>query len=129
VTSQQVLRAQAIYFAVTGIWPVVDLDSFQKITGPKPEGWLVKTLGALITAVGAALWVGAQRERPSRETKVLALGSAAFLGASDLWYAGPRRRISPVYLADAAAQAAIVCGLLVASDGSRSSPDTSRHPE
>src|SRR3954470_4645325 len=101
---QALLRAQAAYFLVTGVWPIVDLDTFQAVTGPKPEGWLVKTLGGLIAAVGVALWVAGDRDEPSREATALGIGSAAALGASDLWYGGIRRRISPVYLADAAAQ-------------------------
>ena len=78
MSARDVLRAQAAYYAVTGIWPIVHLPSFEAVSGPKPEGWLVKTLGALITAVGAALWVAAQRERPSRERAPSSPGSAAF---------------------------------------------------
>jgi hypothetical protein len=114
---QALLRAQAAYFVVTGVWPMVDLDTFQSITGPKPEGWLVKTLGGLITAVGVALWIAADAEEPSREATALGAGSAAALGASDLWYGGIRRRISPVYLVDAAAQAALLYGWVRARSG------------
>jgi hypothetical protein len=51
---------------------------------------------------------------------VLGLGSAAALGAVDVWYAAVRRRISPVYLLDALAEVVIAAAWLAAgraSDG------------
>jgi hypothetical protein len=118
ISAPALLRAQAAYYVATGVWPVVDLKSFEAITGPKLEGWLVKTFGALVGAVGAGLWLAAQRPQPSREAKVVSIGSAAVLGASDVWYAAIKRRISPVYLADAAAQAVLLAGWAAARDDS-----------
>jgi hypothetical protein len=30
---------------VTGVWPILRLRSFEAVTGPKKERWLVKTMG------------------------------------------------------------------------------------
>ena len=108
-----VLRAQAAYFLVTGIWPLLDMRSFQAVTGPKLEHWLVKTVGATVGAIGASLWTAARRTPVRDETVVLGVGSSAVLAAVDVWYVG-RRRISPVYLVDAAAQGALIGGWVVA---------------
>ena len=43
---------QGIFYVATGVWPIVHLRSFEAVTGPKLEGWLVKTVGALIAVVG-----------------------------------------------------------------------------
>jgi len=99
---------QGLYYTATGLWPIVHLRSFEKVTGPKPEGWLVKTVGALITMIGGVvLWSGLKRCRVSTEVRMLAAGSAAALGAVDVLYP-LKGRISPVYLADALPEAALV---------------------
>ncbi|HEU4405057.1 MAG TPA: hypothetical protein VFS43_07175 [Polyangiaceae bacterium] len=105
--SRAVAGVQAGFYAATGLWPVVSPGTFQAVTGPKREVWLVKTTGLLITAVGAALAVGARRPRVSPETATLGVASAAVLAAVDLVYVA-RRRISPVYLLDAVAELALV---------------------
>jgi hypothetical protein len=98
--------AQAIYYGATGIWPLLDIKSFERITGPKADRWLVKTVGALVTAIGASL--AQAREDPTRpETVILATGSAVALGTIDVVYVA-KRRISPVYLLDALAQAVLL---------------------
>jgi hypothetical protein len=90
---------QAAYYVATGVWPIVHIRSFEAVTGPKVDRWLVKTFGALISAVGAALATGA-RERRSRALAVLGGGTALALAAAETVYV-LERRISPVYLLDA----------------------------
>jgi hypothetical protein len=107
------LRAQAAYFLVTGVWPLVDMRTFQAVTGPKLEHWLVKTVGATVAAAGASLLRAATQTPVRNETVVLGVGTSAALGAIDLWYVA-RRRISPVYLVDATVQAAIISAWVAA---------------
>jgi hypothetical protein len=99
---------QGLYFVLSGLWPIAHLPSFEAITGPKPEGWLVKTAGALIAVAGASLLVAGGRRAVGPETVALGAGSAVALAAVDLWYAGARRRIHPVYLADAVVELALL---------------------
>jgi hypothetical protein len=106
----KVLRVQAAYYALTGAWPIIHIASFEAITGPKLERWLVRTLGGTVAAIGASLWTAARGLNPGPETTVLAIGSAAALGTSDAIYA-LKRRISPIYLADAAVQIALIAAL------------------
>jgi hypothetical protein len=104
-----VMRAQAAYFLVTGVWPLVDMRTFQAVTGPKLEHWLVKTVGATVGAIGVSLWTAARKPPVRDDTVVLGVSTSAVLGLIDVWYVA-RRRISPVYLVDALAQAAILAG-------------------
>lgn len=99
--------AQGVYFGATGAWPILHLRSFEAVTGPKPEGWLVKTVGGLLAVIGVALAASSRRPAVAREFALLAGGSAAALAAVDVWYAAVRRRISPVYLADAPVELAL----------------------
>ena len=117
---RRLLAAQALYYGVTGVWPLVDIRSFEGITGAKLERWLVKTVGVLVSAIGASLGLAAVEDRGSRETAILALGSAVGLGAIDFVYVA-KRRISPVYLADGLAQAAIAWAWLRRGSGAAGS--------
>ncbi|HLL24652.1 MAG TPA: hypothetical protein VK427_21115 [Kofleriaceae bacterium] len=98
--------SQGIFYVATGLWPIIHLRSFEKVTGPKVDKWLVRTFGGLVAAVGVTLISGAFEKRPSRALEVLGLSSALALGAADLIYA-LRGRISKAYLGDAAAEGAI----------------------
>jgi hypothetical protein len=99
---------QGVFYLASGLWPVLHLRSFEKVSGKKTDTWLVQTTGALIAAVGAALLVGAaERPRPSRTVAVLGIASAAVLGLADLVFVA-KGRIPRVYLADAAAEGAAI---------------------
>jgi hypothetical protein len=103
--------AQGITYIATGLWPVVHLRSFEAVTGPKLEGWLVKTVGLLVTAIGATLLVGRSDPGAERTIRVLGMTSAAALAGVDVYYAG-KRRIKRVYFADAALELAFVVAWL-----------------
>ena len=72
-----VLRAQAAFYVLTGTWPLINLESFEWVTGPKTDDWLVYTVGLLIVAIGLTLWVGARSARPDPAIVVLAAATAA----------------------------------------------------
>jgi hypothetical protein len=102
---------QGLYFAATGLWSLVDIRSFQRVTGPKTDLWLVKTVGVLVTVIGSVLTQAALRGAVSPEVKALALGSAVGLGGVDVVYT-LKRQISPIYLLDALLEAALTAGWL-----------------
>ncbi|MBI2393984.1 MAG: hypothetical protein HYV09_30720 [Deltaproteobacteria bacterium] len=97
-----------VFDVITGLWPIAHLRSFEAVTGPKLEGWLVKTTGALIAGVGATLALAGARRRVTPEIATLATATTAGLAAIELIYAGARRRISPIYLLDAAVEIALL---------------------
>lgn len=101
--------AQGVYFLLTGLWPLVSIESFQWVTGPKsdhlPTGsesdhWLVNTVAVLVIAVALALLTAAWRGEIALEVAVLAAASAVGLLMIDVVYVG-RGVIAPVYLVDA----------------------------
>jgi hypothetical protein len=95
-----------VFYVTTGLWPILHLRSFETVTGPKVDKWLARTMGGLITAVGATLIAGAFERRQSRALRILGIGSALALGLADVIYAA-RGRISKVYLGDAIAEGAL----------------------
>lgn len=104
--------AQGAYYAAGGLWPILHLRSFEAVTGRKRDHWLVRTVGGLITAVGAALIVEGLEPQDRAPARVLGVASALALGGAAAYYA-LRGRISKVYLADAAVEAAIAAAWLV----------------
>lgn len=104
---------QAVFYILTGVWPLVHMRSFEAVTGPKTDRWLVKTAGVLITAIGLTLGLAATRRRPTPEIALLGVTSAAGLTAIDVVYVA-KRRISPVYLLDALAELALIAAWFVA---------------
>lgn len=101
------LLVQALYYLATGLWPLVSLDSFVLVTGPKTDYWLVRTVGLLVAVIGLALGVGALGRRRTPELLVLAFGVALAFAGIDLTYA-TGGRIPSIYLADAVVQLGLV---------------------
>jgi hypothetical protein len=62
-----VALVQGLYFLMTGLWPLVSIGTFQQVTGPKINLWLVNTVGVLVAVIGAALILaGVRGKRPHR---------------------------------------------------------------
>lgn len=98
---------QGIYFLVTGVWPILSIGTFQWVTGPKVDLWLVKTVGALIAVIALTILMAARRGQVGPEVRFLAMGSAAALAAVDLIYA-LADRIRDIYLLDAVLEIGLV---------------------
>jgi hypothetical protein len=102
---------QGTFYLMTGVWPLVSLPTFERVTGPKTDRWLVKTVGVLVTVIGAVLLVAGRRRQVSDEVVLLAVGSAAGLASIDTIYR-LRGRIATVYLLDAIAELMLIAGWL-----------------
>jgi cytochrome bd-type quinol oxidase subunit 2 len=97
---RRIALVQGVFYLATGVWPLLDIDSFQVVTGPKVDLWLVRTVGVLVAVIGTVLLLAVQRRRITAEIAILAVGSAIGLAGIDLLYA-LSGRISSIYLADA----------------------------
>lgn len=104
---RRLARAHGAYYVATGLWPIVSMRTFEAVTGPKTDRWLVRMVGLLAAVIGASLLPGRRRTTD----RTLAIGSALAFASIDTWYAA-RRTIRPVYLADAVVELALVAGWL-----------------
>jgi hypothetical protein len=102
---------QGFYYATTGIWPLLHINSFEAVTGPKAEDWLVQTVGSLILVSGLVFLLAAWRNQFTAETILLAIGNALCLTLVDVIFV-LSGTISSIYLADAALQVVIIVGWL-----------------
>jgi hypothetical protein len=98
-----VAAVQGLFYLVTGVWPLVHIDSFQAVTGPKTDLWLVYTVGLLVAVIGGVLLIAAVRRRVTAEVALLAVGAALALAGIDVVFVA-REVIRPIYLADAAVE-------------------------
>jgi hypothetical protein len=103
---------QGLYYVLTGLWSVVSIRTFQWVTGPKSDLWLVKSVGILLGVIGGVLSVAGLRRQTEPENSLLAVGSALGMAGIDVVYV-TRRRISPVYLVDALVEVIFVVSWVV----------------
>lgn len=124
---------QATYYGLTGLWPLIHIDSFKAVTGEKtdnlPTGldadhWLVMTVGVLVTAIALGLATAAIRRTHSVEMVVVAIGAAVGLTGIDVVYV-LRNVIQPIYLVDAVLQVLLIAawGLVLFRQREQNSED------
>lgn len=109
--ARAVAAIQGVFYVAAGVWSRADIDSFQAVTGPKTDLWLVYTVGALVIAVGVVLLSAARSGRVTPEVALLGIGSAVALTAIDVVFV-TRGVISQVYLLSPAAEVVLVLGWL-----------------
>jgi hypothetical protein len=98
---------QGLYYLATGAWSIVDISSFQAVTGPKEDLWLVRTVGLLLMVCAAALLSAAYRGVAGREAGIIGAGTPIALAAIEVFYY-VEGDISAIYLLDAAVELAFV---------------------
>jgi hypothetical protein len=108
-----IVLLQALYYLLTGLWPIFSIATFEAVTGPKTDDWLVRMVGALAATIGTTLLVASLRSSPNRESLMLAILSAISFAAIDIVYT-LNGTISRIYLVDAVIQVVIISALLVA---------------
>lgn len=99
-TAKSVNRAHAVFNIAGGLWPLVHLPSFEAVSGPKVDRWLVRTVAGLLVANGLAQWSAGDNPSALAVSRRVGLGTAVVLAAIDVRYASTGR-ISRVYLLDA----------------------------
>lgn len=104
-----VVWIQGVYYVLMGLWPLLNISSFQQATGNKTDLWLVKTVGTLMIVAGFVLVLSAYRRRVSLEMAVLGVGYALALIIIEMVY-GTIGIISPIYFLDSLMQALLIIG-------------------
>ena len=109
---------QGLYYVVTGGWPLVSMRTFQIVTGPKTDRWLVRTVSLLLILIGGVLASAGRERRLTPEVRALGAGTAASLAAIDLAYGIPGR-ISRIYVVEALVELAFIAAWWATRDPSR----------
>jgi hypothetical protein len=114
--SRSLAIGQGIFYAITGFWPILSRETFEKVTGPKHDFWLVNTVGVIIGSIGLMMISAGYNRRVTPEIRGIGMSAAAGLTAIDIVYV-KKKRISPVYLLDAAAETILIFSWLISIGG------------
>ncbi|HJS54210.1 MAG TPA: hypothetical protein VJ765_06685 [Chitinophagaceae bacterium] len=95
-----ILWSQTLYYLITALWALIDIESFMSVTGPKTDTWLVKTVAVLLLAICICFLAHLFTERDALPVSVLAVTCCVVLVIIDCYYAY-NNVISKIYLADA----------------------------
>jgi cadmium resistance protein CadD (predicted permease) len=112
--TRDVLRAQGGYYIGSGLLPLVSMPLFERITGRKWDRWLVQMVGLLAVSIGISVLVASRNEEVDPSIVTLAVASALSFAGIDVVHVA-RRRISPVYLADAGTEVILLALLVFAA--------------
>ena len=93
----------------TGVWSLAHRRSFERITGPKEDYWLVQTVGALAIAIGASLGLADRRRAQEPETILLGAASCIAFGLASVRASQTESR---VYLGDPLLETAFLAAWL-----------------
>ncbi len=88
---------QGMYYLLTGLWPILHISSFNAVTGPKADVWLVKMVALLTITIGITILVAYRDKYSSRLLNVMAALSYLTI---DTYYT-LSDRIPDIFLADA----------------------------
>lgn len=95
-----ILGIQFLYYLTTGIWPLINIESFMDVTGYKTDQWLVKTVGILISCISFTMLVALVKRRISDEVLTLIGTTCTGLIIVDVYFS-LNNIISKIYLVDA----------------------------
>jgi hypothetical protein len=105
--------SQGIYYLITAVWPILHIESFMWVTGPKFDIWLVKTVSVMILASGLCIFLAGLNRRITPEIVLLAVGCALGLSIIDIYYSFTGT-ISKIYLLDAVPEIILALTWLIA---------------
>lgn len=106
------LQFQAGYYILTGLWPLASRRAFEAVTGRKTDWWLVQMVGLLAAAIGVTIAAGTRDDPVPESVRTLAVLSALSFAGIDVVHS-LRKRISKIYLADAAVELALITRLVL----------------
>ena len=94
---------QGVYTVLTALWPLVHIESFFKVTGPKTDIWLVKTVAAILIPLGLCFLLAYRIQRDHWIIILAGITTSVALASIDFYYTG-NHTIKWVYALDGVMQ-------------------------
>lgn len=108
-----VFSIAGIYYLITAIWPLVSIRTFEKVSGPKIDKWLVYTVSLLLLGPSLLyLYSGFSDSEVHNSIIFLALINAIALTFIDVYFSF-KKVIWKTYLIDAVLQILIMVALII----------------
>jgi hypothetical protein len=102
-----VATLQGAYYVATGLWPLFSMGTFEAVSGPKTDDWLVHTVGVLVSVIGVVLLSAAVTGQLGAPLRLLAIGTAASLASLEFIYS-LQGVIWPIYMLDAVGELVLI---------------------
>lgn len=106
------LRVEGIFYLLTGLWPLLHLGSYQRVTGFKTDLWMVVTVGALLALYGLSFLMESRNLIISKAIMALGIAAPLILLWIDVYYVYSGV-ISPIYIVDALIENLLVLSWLI----------------
>ena len=106
------LRFEGAFYLFIGLWPLLHLPSFLRVTGGKTDLWLVVTVGALLTLYGVSFLIESRNLIISKSMMCLGIATPLLLLWIDVYYVYSGV-ISAIYIVDALIENIIVLSWLL----------------
>jgi hypothetical protein len=97
------LWVQGIYTLLTALWGLIDIRSFMRVTGPKTDIWLVKTVSVLLLPITFCFFAALFLNMPFLPVTIIGILTTSGLAAIDFYYT-TNRTIKWVYALDGIAE-------------------------
>jgi hypothetical protein len=108
----RVILIQGVYYLITAVWPLLHLQSFTAVVGPKPDLFQFYTTTLLILVISVTLLLSVGKEK-SLSTIFLALASPiAFIVIEIVWIHSLRQ----IFLLDIALEVVILAALTASTE-------------
>lgn len=109
---------QGMYDLLGGLWPLLHLQSFEQVTGPKSDDWLVRSVAGILVVVGIGLLYDASHHRLAAGMRRTAAGISLVLALVAL-ISSTAGWVSWLYFIDGLAHASFFLGWVVLAVVSR----------
>jgi hypothetical protein len=117
------LLTQGVYYLLTGLWPLLDFDSFASFVALNVIPFQAQAFAAVIIVIGASLIEAARREPPGPFPTMLGLAVAGAIAIVSLFWL-PRMGVASGLWIDFAFEVAIAAALVLLYP--RAQPQTGR---
>ncbi len=102
-----VLYAHALYLLIGGAWPLLSLPTFEEVTGPKSDHFLVRTVALILVLVASILF--AQRKSPVERSAVFMAMGVSFILGSVAWISAAGGWVWKIYFIDGGIHLLFAC--------------------
>jgi hypothetical protein len=92
-------RAHGAFNVAGGLWPLLNMRSFEWVFGPKTDDWLERTTAGLLVSAGWSQLRAAGTTEGCAQARRIGLGTAATFLAIDVYYVA-NGRLRWTYLLD-----------------------------
>lgn len=109
----QVGWVHAVFYFVSGLWPIVSMNTFTRVVGDQGSTELTQTIGLMMVATSIGLYLALKRRELTTPIIAVAMVNALFLAGFDFYYL-TSGNFTVIHLADLVAQAGLFVSWLVA---------------